>query len=197
MKCGSAGLVRQGEVRHGGARRGVARAQCAINERAIMSKAFFGGMPTGFDVTKLIDAFGDRTEGAQITHDEIESVIGVERTENRYRAITGAWRRKMLADSNIDIGAINGIGFEVRSPEGRMSHSIKGFQSGTRKQMRAVKRALLVKTEDPILRQRQDLMQRMGAAIASEASTLMKAIDPPKAVEPLPRAPVLGMKRAG
>lgn len=162
-----------------------------------MSKAFFGGMPTSLDVTKLIDAFGKRPEGAQITHDEIESVIGVERNESRYRTIALAWRRKMLSDSNIEIGAVKGVGFEVRSPEGRVSNSIKGFQSGTRKQMRAVKHALLVKTDDPVLRQRQDLMQRFGAAIASQAGSLMKDIETPKAVEALPRAPVLDMKRAG
>lgn len=162
-----------------------------------MGKAYFGGMPTDLDVRKLIEAFPALIEGARITHEEIEAVISVGRHSNRYRAITIAWRSKLLRDSNLEIGAVSGVGFEVRTSEGRMSSSIKGFQSGTKKQLRSVKRALLVKTEDPLLRQKQDLMQRFGAAIASQAGSLMKDIETPKAVEALPRAPVLDMKRAG
>ncbi len=162
-----------------------------------MSKAYFGGMPTDLDVRKLIETFPELVEGACVTHDEIEAVIGVDRHSNRYRAITIAWRSKLLRDENMEIGAVNGVGFEVRTPEGRMSSSIKGFQSGTKKQLRSVKRALLVRTDDPLLRQKQDLMQRFGAAIASQSGSLMKDIETPKAVEALPRAPVLDMKRAG
>lgn len=152
-----------------------------------MSKVHFGGMPTEIDVRAITEAFPDLREGTEIMHDEIVRVIRVEHGSNRYRAVTEAWRRQMLNQHNVEIAAVPGSGFRVLPPDERISGSIKGFQIGMRKQLRAVKRSGMVRTDDEGLRRKQDLLRRYGAAIASEASNMMKEIEPPKPQQQMPR----------
>lgn len=152
-----------------------------------MSKAYFGGVPTALDVRRLEEHFGDLKPEAEITHEEVEQIIGVNRTEHRYRTVTNAWRKHMLTQSNIEIGAVNGIGFRVLSDAERVAGGIKGFQSGTKKQLRAVRRVGLVRTDDEILRRKQDVINRLGVAIASQATSMMKEIEPPKPTQALPK----------
>lgn len=152
-----------------------------------MSKVFFGGVPTQADVRKINEAFPNLQEGDEISHEQIEQVLGYARTSNRYRTVTGAWRRQLLNDNGQEVGALAGVGFRCLKPDERISGSVKSFQSGTRKQMRAVRKAVVVRTEDPQLRRKQDLMRRFGAAIYAEASSMMKEIEPPHAHKQLPR----------
>jgi hypothetical protein len=152
-----------------------------------MSKAYFGGLPTAIDVRKLSDSFGEPDVGRTITHEEIEAALGIEHASNRYRTVVLSWRRKLLSESNIELGAVPGVGFKVLAADERISGSISSFQCGTRKQMRSVRRAMLVRTDDEILRRKQDVMQRTGSAIAAQASVLMKSIEPPKPTSALPK----------
>jgi hypothetical protein len=152
-----------------------------------MSKMFFGGVPTALDVRKLQEAFPALSPGDEIEHEQIEAVIEVDRASSRYRTVTNAWRKHLLTDANIDIGAISGVGFRVLLDHERISTSVKGFQSGVRKQIRCVKRAILVRTDDEILRRKQEVMNRLGIAIASQATTMMREIEPPKRTQGLPK----------
>jgi len=152
-----------------------------------MSKAYFGGLPTAIDVRKLSDSFGEPDVGRTITHEEIEAALGIEHASNRYRTVVLSWRRKLLSESNIELGAVPGVGLKVLAADERISGSISSFQCGTRKQMRSVRRAMLVRTDDEILRRKQDVMQRTGSAIAAQASVLMKSIEPPKPTSALPK----------
>ena len=47
---------------------------------------------------------------------------------------------------------------------------------------------MLVRTDDEVLRRKQDVMQRTGASIAAQASVMIKSIDPPKPSTALPKA---------
>ncbi|KQP36110.1 hypothetical protein [Pseudorhodoferax sp. Leaf274] len=152
-----------------------------------MSKVYFGGMPTEPDVKKLLAAFPDIQEGDEIAHEDIERVIGHKREDNRYRAVVAAWRKRLLNDENQDLGAVSGIGFKCLAPDERISRSVDGFQSGTRKQLRSVRRAQLVRTDDPILTAKQDGMRRYGLALADQAAKMMKEIEPPKPQAQMPR----------
>ena len=152
-----------------------------------MSGQFFGGLPTAMDVRRLNEIFNNLTEGEEITHEQIEQAIGQDRKSHRYRTVTIAWRRHLLTEKNIEVGAVPGLGFRVLTPSERMSGGIKGFQSGARKQMRSIKRTILVRSDDPTIIRQQEIMQRIGAAIVHQASTMMKEVEPPKPVERNPR----------
>jgi hypothetical protein len=152
-----------------------------------MGQVHFGGLPTNIDVRKLREAFGSLREGDEITHEMIEEVIGFKRDSSRYRTVTLAWRTALLKEDGIELGAVTGIGFRYLNASERIASSLRGFQSGTRKQMRSVRKAVQVRTDDPTLIKRQDLMRRFGAAIAAEATSMMKEIEPPKSQSQLPR----------
>ena len=152
-----------------------------------MSRLFLGGVPTNADVRKLKDAFPDLTEGTEIRHEEVERVLELSRESSRYRCVTLAWRRDLLTHSGVDLGAVAGIGFRCLNPSERIAASVDGFKSGTRKQMRSVRRSALVQTDDPTLLKKQDVLRRFGAAIAQEAGAMMKEIEPPRAQPQAPR----------
>lgn len=158
-----------------------------------MSKVFFGGMPTQIDVDKLREAFPAIEEGDEIRHEDIESVLGLERGSNRYKTVVEVWRKKMLNDG-VDLGALAGIGFKSLNPTERIEKSVDGFQSGTRKQLRSIKRSQLVRTDDPILTSKQDTLRRWGVAMADSHNKMMKEIEPPKPQTQMPR---LVPKQAG
>lgn len=156
-----------------------------------MSKLFLGGIPTDIDVRKLIDAFGKPEIGAEVTHEQIEEVLGIGRDTNRYRGVTLAWRKKLERDHNIRMGSAAGVGYRSLSPSERISAAIVGTQQGARKQLRAIRSSDRVVTDDPVLQKKQELLHRYGIAIASEANSTMKQIEPPKPSQQMPRlAPV-------
>lgn len=117
----------------------------------------------------------------------MEKLLGFKRDAARYRTVTSAWRKSCLNDDGKEIGAVAGVGFRCLNAAERISGSVKGFQQGTRKQMRSVRRSALVRTDDSNLQRKQDLLRRFGTAIAQEANTMMKEIEPPAAAKQLPR----------
>lgn len=152
-----------------------------------MSKMFFGGQPTAYEVRKLEEAFPALKEEDEVTHDQIEAVIKVTRRTNRYRNVVSAWRKKTLREKNIDLGSVHAVGYRCLLPPERVGAGIKGVQSGVRLQLKSINRACLAETEDRVLRSKQEVMRRYGVALSHEASTLMKEIALPKAPEQLPR----------
>ena len=152
-------------------------------------KAFFGGVPTEADVRALNERWPALKDGDELSHEEVEAVVKQERGSNRYRSITTAWRRDLLRANNIDLAPIPGVGFRCLLPEERISVSIKGFQSGVRKTMRSVKRSAYVRTSDAILRGKQDLMRRFGAAIYAQSADMAREIEPPAPPKQSPRLP--------
>ncbi len=152
-----------------------------------MAKAFFGGIPTSIDVRKLREAFPSLREGDEITHEQVEAVIGSERHASRYRTVTSAWRRELLRNDGIEIGAVIGIGFRCLTPPERIDSSVAGVKAGARKQIRAVRRAEFVKTNDPVLVRKQGILRRLGVAVMQEMTSMAHQIEPPKASPQLPR----------
>lgn len=148
-----------------------------------MTKLFLGGVPTGPDVITLIDALGDLMEGREIMHAEVEAILQIKRGSNRYRAVTEAWRRRELRESNIEIGALVSIGFRVLNANERVTTNINSFQSGSRKQGRSLRRLGAVRDSelDEIHRAHRDHAIRIGGAMLAQASALQKELSPPKA----------------
>jgi len=67
---------------------------------------YFGGIPTGPDVKKLIDAFelSKMVPGYTIPYSEVEKIIEQQSDSNRWRSVTDAWRKKVERDYGIFIG---------------------------------------------------------------------------------------------
>jgi len=147
-----------------------------------MSKLFLGGVPTAPDVKKLRTAFPEIAEGTDFTHEQIEAVIGLSPKSNRYRCVTLAWRKEMLNSHNIEIAAIPTIGFRALTGVERLDTNIKGFKQGTRKQGKSIRRVTMVRAETltQIEQSKQLHVMRLGAAVLSQASAMMKEIEPPK-----------------
>jgi len=146
-------------------------------------KTYFGGMPTGPDVRKLTKAVGCPAEGSLITHEQLEQILEETRTSGRYRVVVTAWRKKLLADHNVDTEAEHGQGLRVLRAEERISKGIQGVQAGVRKQLRSIKRADRVQTDNDDLLKKQTILRRYGAALAQEAGGMLRQIQPPKPAE--------------
>lgn len=182
-------MARLGKARRGWAWRGVARAQCAqfTKEHMMATNVFFGGVPTGAEVNKLIEAFGVPAEGETITHEEIEAALGLAKDTNRYRTVTTAWRKKMLVDNNLDTCAVPGEGFRFMPPAERVSAGLKGIKQASKKQLKSIKRVCSVRTDDPGLVHKQLLATRFGVALSDAHNSLMKQIALPGPTEQAPR----------
>lgn len=147
-----------------------------------MSRMFFAGMPTEPDVKKLREHFSELPEGLEIPHEEIETCIAAKRDQSRYRTIVTAWRKSLLNQNNVELGSVAGVGYKVLTPGERLRHNYDGFQQGTRKQARSIRRVSIIPDDRLSLPERgkRDHIQRMGAMIVSQSAELAKTIDPPK-----------------
>ena len=150
-------------------------------------KVFFGGIPTGGDVRLLVQTLGVPNAGDEFTHEQVEAALSIQRSESRYLSVTKAWRDQMRRDHNIDLAAVPGVGFRALLPDERISAGVKGVQSGIRKQLRSIRRADSVRTDDPALLAKQTLMRRYGVALAAEANKLAQQLEPPKPQDQQPR----------
>ncbi len=85
------------------------------------SELYFNGLPTGPDVRKLESKFDDMDalKGSTIQHEEIEAVLGIDRSQARYKTVVNVWRKKIARDSGIeirgDLKEVVGIGYRVLS----------------------------------------------------------------------------------
>jgi hypothetical protein len=83
-------------------------------------KLFFGGMSTDTELGKLMDIFSEAVPGTLITHDEIESAIGVRRDSNRYWTVLTRWKRAMFSKCNLEVASRKGEGYVVMTPAERV-----------------------------------------------------------------------------
>lgn len=83
-------------------------------------KLFFGGMSTDVELGKLMERYGETDPGALITHDEIESAIGMSRDSNRYRTVIARWKRAMFSKCNLEVTSRKGEGYVVMTPAERV-----------------------------------------------------------------------------
>lgn len=153
-----------------------------------MSKVFFGGVPTGGDVRKLVQRLGVPRPGDEFTHEQVEQVCGFARKTSRYRSVTQAWRDQLRRDHNVDLDSLPGVGFRALLPEERIAAGTKGVTFGIRKQLRGIKRADAVITDDQSLQRKQDVLRRYGVAMVQHAGTMKKELlELPKPDEQMPR----------
>jgi hypothetical protein len=147
-------------------------------------KVFLAGMPTEPDVKLLKQAF-ELKDNLEISHEQVEKIIGVSRKTWRYRSIVDAWRRAVEREQNIIIGAIPGIGFKVLPPSERVSLCVSKVASGTRMVRRAGVRAAMIPTHNLSKEEQMkaEHVVRLAAKIDVAYKEAKRDILPPAAVQ--------------
>jgi len=149
------------------------------------AKLFFGGLPTGPDVKKLIDEYGTPEEGAFFKYDDLATKLDIPRSENRFITVTNAWRRELERENNLVIVAIRGEGFRVLDAKGRLKDSEAHVISGGKKvrkgtvRARRTDRSKLSKADQLKL----DHVSRVGVLMLNEAQEFVPAL--PRVNRPL------------
>lgn len=145
---------------------------------------FLGGLPTGPDIAKLVDAYGIPAVGDRIEWKQIEGVLGLKRTEHRFKTIVGQWRRKLYRDHNVVLAPgddMRGIGLEALNPEKRINLAAAGFKAGARKINRASE--LAVRTDQKELP--APLVQLAGRIANMNAQFRLLNATKPKELPPI------------
>jgi alkylated DNA nucleotide flippase Atl1 len=99
-------------------------------------KSFFGGMPTRHVVDALLHQISLLKEGDVITHQEIEKIAGVRRS-NRYKTVMLRWKRRAFVEQNILLVAERTIGYRLAPPDQRISVSVGYVSQGKRRIVKA------------------------------------------------------------
>lgn len=150
---------------------------------------FHGGVPTEPDVKKLLEAFAEKATGSEITHEEVEQVLGISRNANRYRIVVEAWRSHQFKQNNIEIGALRGVGFKYLLPGERVDASFARFQFGLRQQKRSIEHAIRTPKQDLLPHQvaKVEHIINAGAAVVFQAQHMLRSA--PAIALPSPKPP--------
>ena len=148
------------------------------------SKLFFGGVPTGPDVDRLIKTLGV-PEAGLIEHQTIEAIVGCEHRSNRYRAIVSAWRSRLRREHNLGTDAEPGIGIRVLTAKEWSERQARQHRGAVRHAVRVHNEAVLIPAADldEVARRKHDHLLKATASLgqaAIQASTdLRKALRAP------------------
>jgi hypothetical protein len=88
------------------------------------------------DVAILRKVFPDLLpDGREITHDQLETVLTMNRAQSRYRTVLNKWRRQLLQERGVwlDGSAAGGRGFVVLVPDEMVRCAHRGVRSAGRK----------------------------------------------------------------
>lgn len=127
----------------------------------------FGGIPTEIDVRKLVEQFGVPKEGAKITWEELEETLEMDRSVQRFRTVTNAWRKKLFREHGLLVKAIGmGEGLEIATPSQRIDVSSRQFKHG----MRRIRRAshIAISTDRGRLSEDEKRVQDHLSAVAAQ-----------------------------
>lgn len=152
-----------------------------------MSKLFFGGVPTGPEVDRLMNAISLEA-GARVSYEQVEKITGVRATEHRFRTVTSAWRKRVFREKALEIKAEGGF-FVILTADEALTNGITSFHKVGRALGRAsVKVSVINETELSSERaSTKRLLQKEIGAVADAARRAAKEIAAPKPVVSLVR----------
>lgn len=141
-----------------------------------MSKVFFGGIPTGSDVKRLLESFPDIKPGETVLYSQVASVIGAE-------------RRTLTRTQNFVLEAVPGQGFRRRTEVERSKANRAGWRQD---QSRAARRVRdLARTDTSGFDEREqkahDHARRVLQAHVEHTSTTVRELAPPAPLKMLPK----------
>ena len=139
---------------------------------------FFGGIPTDEDVKKLEAAFGIPKEGADLPYAQVESVLHITRSENRWHSVTAAWRKKLWRTHNLKIACRSGEAFVCLAPMARVDFCAGRLKQNYRGIIRASEVARTTNRDalTPEARGRCDHYARVSATLRLAEMTVAKQI---------------------
>ena len=139
---------------------------------------FEAGIPIEPDVKKLKYAFPELKPGDVIPYAKISSLIGVQRTDNRWRTVVSSWRRFLFTDLHIQLVAQNSSEFVVADDSRKIAVSTGMVASANRKYRKA---GILAQVTDSANltddeRKAKDHIIRISAAMRLAAATAPKQL---------------------
>ena len=106
-------------------------------------KIFHGGVPTDIDVRILMDKYGVPEIGKEITWVELNEVLH-NPEKNRFNAVVGSWRKKLLREYSIEMIAVRGVGLRAGTAAERIERRVKEIDINRRASNRVVKRIAFI-----------------------------------------------------
>jgi hypothetical protein len=147
---------------------------------------------TDVDVATLNRVFPDLLpDGREITHEQIETVLSMNRLQSRYRTVVNRWRKQLLRERGLwlDGQLAQGRGFVVLTPDEMVRYGNRGVRSAGRKLRRALE--VVSAPRDELLsedtRRYRGLLSAAIEKIATENRSAIRAIG--KALTPAPQLP--------
>jgi hypothetical protein len=104
----------------------------------IKVKGFRGGLPYGFDVQRLNDAFPTVSEGLIIKHETLEPLVRAPMKTGRYYAVINSWIKQQRERAGIIIQWVSGIGVKVLDP----GEILTASKTGTKQKLRQTQRKM-------------------------------------------------------
>jgi hypothetical protein len=150
---------------------------------------YFGGIPTGPDVKRLLERFGSPAPGL-IPYEEIERAIDERRGHSRFRTVVIAWRHRLLRESNIATRAEAGEGIRILTEPERVDEGKRMIGLSARRVLAQHRWNLMIDVTklDELARRKHDHLVRYSLALATSAQTGMKQLNAAlKVPEQLPR----------
>jgi hypothetical protein len=144
------------------------------------------------DVAQLWKVFPDLLpDGREITHEQLEAVLDMNRAMSRYRTVLEKWRKQLLTERGIwlDGQLAHGRGFVVLTPDEMVRFGNRGVRAAGRKFRKAL--AVVSAPKDEQLsadtRKYRGLLQAAIIKITSENRSTIRAIG--KALTPVAQLP--------
>lgn len=154
-----------------------------------MSKLFFGGVPTGPEVDRLMKGLVIEA-GAKIPYETVEQITGTRASEHRFRSVTNAWRKRVFREKALEVKAEGGC-FVILTPDEALTHGISAFHRVGRALGRTnVKVSVINETQLSSERAAtKRLLQREIGLVSDAARRAAKEIASPKPVSSVVRLP--------
>lgn len=144
-----------------------------------MSKLFEGGIPVRPDVDILMKTFEPKA-GDTISYDEIAAAINVEPKLNRFRTVTGSWRRQIFRELGLQTTAEGGRFFFLTADQA-FDFGLKGMHKIGRAAGRLYVRSGTINVEEITQERREKfrLFVRETQAVVEAARSSVKKIAAP------------------
>jgi hypothetical protein len=135
------------------------------------------------DVEKLMKELPTES-GSSVTYEEVEAVLGIRVTENRFRTVTGAWRKKLFRDKNLQTAAEGGA-FHFLTANQAFDTGVKSLHKIGKAAGRLHVRAGTINTNDLTTERKEKhrLLVRETQAVIEATRNAAKQIAGPKPVQ--------------
>lgn len=136
------------------------------------------GMPTDVDVQRLQENIGVLVPGDEISYSQIDKVLGMHRSNHRWKSVVNAWRKKLDREQNIILKAISNKGFVALDGSGRADYCGRVYKGGLRRIVRA---SVVATRTDRVGLKAEDVrvldhISSTGAALRLAAATAARQI---------------------